>query len=244
MNFSGFSFVHNAIAGGYPIIEAVRSVAPFVDEMVVVDAQSDDGTREVLEKLGCRIIDAHWGYQDEGTLTSLHALNTQCHNDMVIHFEADEIFDPRLLEKMVTVCDINNVKNLGCWRVQVEQNFQRIREYPVKVHRIFEKGTATKDGRTTKQHDRATYMMPEHGYLWDITNCFRHSWLQRIKQNAELWHEEIMYRRAPKHAFENHIENDVEAFLNEPHWLWERTPIDIPEILKPLVGKTFYEMRI
>jgi hypothetical protein len=37
---SGFTFIHNAISSGYP----------YVDEMVVVDMQSTDGTRGQMAK--------------------------------------------------------------------------------------------------------------------------------------------------------------------------------------------------
>ena len=51
MKVSGFTFVHNALAGGYPVAEAIAAVKPHVDEVVAVDMGSDDGTREVLDRL-------------------------------------------------------------------------------------------------------------------------------------------------------------------------------------------------
>ena len=37
IKISGFSYIHNAIAGGYPLLEAVHSIYDYVDEMVIVD---------------------------------------------------------------------------------------------------------------------------------------------------------------------------------------------------------------
>ena len=50
MKLSGFTFIHNAITNGLPVFEAIKAVQPFVDEMVVVDMGSTDGTRELLRK--------------------------------------------------------------------------------------------------------------------------------------------------------------------------------------------------
>ena len=37
-------------------------------------------------------------------------------------------------------------------------------------------------------------------------------------------------------------EAEIEIMLNEPHWTFKTTPLNIPEILKPLVGKTKYDL--
>ena len=73
---SGFTFIHNALKAGIPIRESIRAVEPHVDEIVVVDAQSNDGTRELLETLDVRIIDAEWGVDGGETLKRLHAMHT------------------------------------------------------------------------------------------------------------------------------------------------------------------------
>ena len=76
MMISGFTFVHNGIEGGYPFMEAVRAVQPFVDEVVAVDAESTDGTREALARLPfVRVVDGPWGREAGETLARLHAMN-------------------------------------------------------------------------------------------------------------------------------------------------------------------------
>ena len=50
MEISGFTFAHNAIDSGYPIIEAIDAVMSWVDSLYVVDMQSTDTTRQVLKK--------------------------------------------------------------------------------------------------------------------------------------------------------------------------------------------------
>ena len=44
MKVSGFSICRNAVKFDYPIVEAIRSALPVVDEFVVNVGQSNDGT--------------------------------------------------------------------------------------------------------------------------------------------------------------------------------------------------------
>jgi len=239
---SGFSFVHNAIAGGYPLLEAIHSVIDYVDEIVVVDCQSDDGTRNLLERLGVRIINGEWGNAAGETLAAAHALHSECEGDIIVHFEADEVYDRELIREISIEIEMGN-EDLAVWRLQVSQNFQRCRWYPELVHRVFPKGSVSKVGHTTGRHDDAQVIDPKWGYLWDCTNIFRDNWKQRFEQQARLWgHSEPFYRRVPLHFLQDPMDFDVEAFLSEPHWTWTTTPFNIPAILMPLVGQTKYEM--
>ncbi len=63
MFVSGFTFIRNAVRYDYPILEAIRSILPLCDEVVVAVGRSEDGTRELIEGLGdprIRIIDTEW----------------------------------------------------------------------------------------------------------------------------------------------------------------------------------------
>ena len=52
MKVSGFSFIRNAIQYDFPIVEAVNSVLPIVDEFVVNVGRSDDDTLGLIESIG------------------------------------------------------------------------------------------------------------------------------------------------------------------------------------------------
>lgn len=243
MIYSGFTFVHNALVGGYPIREAVKAVQPFVSEVVAVDMGSTDGTREVLESLGCRVIDGKWGTKAEQTLKKAHALHTECKHENIIHFEADEVWDDFLITHIIW----RRLKSAIVHRIQVEQNFQRIRWAAHQVHRVFQRGTVTKAmdrGHTTDQHDEVqTILSPEYGVIWDCSYVFRDNHVERMKQNATLWNgEEPQYlRRTPQHFLEKPFADNLEKFLAEPQWTWKTSPFRLPDVLKPLVGKTRYE---
>jgi hypothetical protein len=52
VRISGFTFAHNVVKLGYPIVEAVLSVLPYVDEFILVDCDSNDGTDVLFKKIG------------------------------------------------------------------------------------------------------------------------------------------------------------------------------------------------
>ena len=62
MKVTGFSFIRNAVIYQYPIVEAVRSILPLCDEVVVAVGRSDDNTRELVASIDpkVRIIDTIW----------------------------------------------------------------------------------------------------------------------------------------------------------------------------------------
>lgn len=62
MFVSGFTFIKNAIKLDYPIAEAITSILPLVDEMVVAVGKSEDDTLALIKSLGpkIRIIETLW----------------------------------------------------------------------------------------------------------------------------------------------------------------------------------------
>ncbi len=246
MKISGFTFAYNCIDGGLPIVEAIKAVQPYVDEVVVVDMQSTDRTREVLEWLEVRIVDGKWGSEAGETLKEAHSQHKKCKGDIIVHFEADEVFGDDLIGK-VRANILSGITDIAVHRLQIEQNFQRVRWYPEVVHRVFPNHSQTrKDGHTTDRHGLAYVMSSESGFLWDCTNIFRDNWFKRVETQAELWGEEPQYRVVPLHCLHevNLPEGQAKLRLEDNHWTWRTTPLNIPEILKPLLGVTKYEPRI
>jgi hypothetical protein len=261
---SGFTFIHNAIDSGYPIVEAIRAVQPYVDEVCVVDMQSTDGTKELLEKMTSspvcnantynpyvstyndevplKIIDGYWGNEAGETLRQAHNQYRQCSGDVIVHFEADEVYDDRLIKYIAELIKYDHT-DISVHRLQLEQNFQRCRWYPEPTHRVFPRLSYTrKEGHTTDRHSQAMILGPEDGYLWDITNCFRDNWMNRVRKQAELWNKEPQYIMTPVHSLS---EKEAQHWLyGGRHWEWKTTPFNIPEILKPLVGMVKYEAKI
>ena len=51
MNITGINTIRNGIKNGYPLVESILSVLPLVDEYLINDGGSTDGTLEALEKM-------------------------------------------------------------------------------------------------------------------------------------------------------------------------------------------------
>lgn len=51
MKISGFTFIRNAVKYDFPVLEAINSILPIVDEFIVNVGKSDDGTFELIHKI-------------------------------------------------------------------------------------------------------------------------------------------------------------------------------------------------
>ena len=70
----------------------VRSCLPFSDEVLVIDGGSTDGTRELAERLGCRVVENPWpGYAAQRNLGAELAAH-----DWIFSIDSDEAADEDL----------------------------------------------------------------------------------------------------------------------------------------------------
>ena len=63
MKISGFTIVRNAIKYDYPIVEAITSILPICDEIIVAVGLSDDGTLELIRSIKSskiKIVETVW----------------------------------------------------------------------------------------------------------------------------------------------------------------------------------------
>jgi glycosyltransferase involved in cell wall biosynthesis len=96
MRVVGFSLIANAVRLDFPVVEALRSILPLCDELVVNVGPSEDDTRDLVLSLHdprVRIIDGRW---DPGQGGAVLAIETQraleaCRGDWAIYIQADEV---------------------------------------------------------------------------------------------------------------------------------------------------------
>lgn len=63
MKVSGFTFIRNAVKYDFPVVEAIQSALPIVDEFVVNVGQSEDGTLNLIRSIGSPkflIVESGW----------------------------------------------------------------------------------------------------------------------------------------------------------------------------------------
>ena len=63
MKISGFTIIKNAIINDYPVIEAITSILPVIDEMIVLAGDSSDDTKQLLQSINSqkiKVYDSIW----------------------------------------------------------------------------------------------------------------------------------------------------------------------------------------
>lgn len=236
MKISAFTFGYNLIEGGYPIVEAVKAVSPYVDEVLAVDCQSTDDTRYVLQAICHRVIDG-LAWKGRDIQHQIFEYHKECQGDIIILFEADEVYDDNLLSEIIWALEMGH-RDIGIHRIQIEQNFQRIREYPTPCYRIFPKGGGYYHKHPTECPNGVYVLAPTCGYLWDCSACFRDNWEARQQGQSLAWGGPHPFAVSRHFTIPNERGDD---FFNQPHWTFVETPLAIPLVLRPLLGMTKYE---
>ncbi|MCU0618764.1 MAG: hypothetical protein MUF40_02505 [Gemmatimonadaceae bacterium] len=99
MRISGCTVVRNAVIMGYPVVEAIRSILPLVDEYVVAVGRSDP-------KL--RIVDTIWDTtKTTGGLILSEKTNealAHCTGDWIFYLQADEVVHEDDLPRIRAAC--------------------------------------------------------------------------------------------------------------------------------------------
>ena len=109
MKISGFTIVRNAIKYDYPAVEAIRSILPLCDEVVVAVGQSDDGTLELIRGIDSpkiRIVETIW---DDSLRAGGRVLAVETDKalaavapdaDWAVYIQADEVIHEQYLPVM------------------------------------------------------------------------------------------------------------------------------------------------
>lgn len=64
MKISGFTIIRNAVMNDYPIVEAIKSILPVVDEMIILVGDSEDDTLSLMESINDPKIKIHHSVWD------------------------------------------------------------------------------------------------------------------------------------------------------------------------------------
>ena len=98
MKVSGFTFIRNALKYDFPVIEAIQSALPLVDEFIVNVGKSEDNTLQHIQSLNSekvRIVETVW---DETLKTDGKIFGIQqdialshCTGDWALLVQADEV---------------------------------------------------------------------------------------------------------------------------------------------------------
>lgn len=106
MKVSGFTFIRNAVLYDYPIVEAITSILPLCDEVVVAVGKSEDATLELIRSIDAtkvRIVETVWddSVREGGRVLALEtdkAFRAVAEDaDWAFYIQGDEVVHERYL---------------------------------------------------------------------------------------------------------------------------------------------------
>lgn len=114
MKISGFTIIRNAIINDYPAVEAISSILPVVDEMIVAVGKSDDDTEGLIRGIGSdkiRIVHSEWDLSKlpggkvmaEETDKAFKAISPDA--DWAFYIQCDEVVHEKYHPQILKACN-------------------------------------------------------------------------------------------------------------------------------------------
>jgi hypothetical protein len=113
MKISGFTIIRNAVTNDYPILEAIRSILPVVDEMIVLIGDSSDETIALIESIKDDKIKIHHSIWDKSLRAGGEVLAVETNkafhlidplSDWAFYIQGDEAVHEKYLPIIKEAC--------------------------------------------------------------------------------------------------------------------------------------------
>lgn len=253
VKFSAYMFIRNGIQAGYTFMEAIENVLPFVDEFLILDGKSDDGTLEALEsfaqwsdkiKIESELPEYVNAEKDErGWLLGKVFEDTRqrCDGDWLVQVQADTVFHPItiLASRFFLMQKNNSVKYdaISVIRNQYRWNWQEMyrKDY---LNLIFKKSSGTVfgdaidievKGKISKNLLPIFKKYPVTDNAW----IFFENIMGKIEGCFEIWNshkENILrndftwYNQATGRSFKEDLDTYINEKILPPFWQTKDSP--------------------
>ncbi len=125
MKISGFTIIRNAVLNDYPIVEAICSITPVVDEMIVLIGDSEDDTESLIKTINDPKIKIHHSVWDPSLRKGGEVLAVETNkafqlidplSDWAFYIQGDEVIHEKyyfaILKACNEHCNHNSVQGL------------------------------------------------------------------------------------------------------------------------------------
>lgn len=210
MKISGFTIIKNAIVNDYPIIEAITSILPVVDEMVVLVGDSRDATRELIENINnpkIKVFDSVWdntirkGGEVLAVETNKAFQLIDPESSWAFYIQADEVVHEKYHSTILQACrkykDDIRVEGLLFKYMHFYGTYSYIGDsrtwytHEVRIIRNDKSISSYKDAQGFRAGKRKLNVKPIDAYI------YHYGWVKspeqmkkKIKEVSRYWHEE------------------------------------------------------
>ncbi len=210
MKVSGFTIIRNGIKFDFPIVEAIKSILPVCDEMIVAVGNSEDDTLGLIKSIDSekiRIIESIWddSLREGGKVLAVEtdkafdAISPD--SDWAFYIQADEVMSekdiPAIKEAMLKWKDNTKVEGLLFKHI----NFYGSHDYiadsrkwlynQIRVIRNDKQIHSWKDAMSFRKNNKLLKVKPVNATVYHY-GWVKHPKAQQAKREAfeKLWHND------------------------------------------------------
>lgn len=210
MKISGFTIIKNAVINDYPIVEAIRSILPVVDEMIVLVGDCDDDTIGLMQSIGDPKIKIHHSVWDPALRTGGTVLAVETNkafqlidpeSDWAFYIQGDEAVHEQYHQTIREAClrykDDKRVQGLVFKYLHFYGTYDYVGDsrkwydHEVRVIRNDKKISSYKDAQGFRVGKQKLNVKPVDAYV------YHYGWvkspeqmMKKMKNFSKLWHSD------------------------------------------------------
>jgi O-antigen biosynthesis protein len=168
------------------IVETCLRSLRFVDELIVVDKSSTDGTREIAERYADRLVTVPWTPTVEETRAEAIAL---CSHEWIVSLDDDECLSPDAIRFIIAEMTRPgaDIYSIPVRHYVIGRHDERAYYWPEYHHRLFRRGalefTATVHGGISSRSSNIRVIVPETGVcIHHLSHVDVNEWIEKTNR--------------------------------------------------------------